>query len=268
MPQQTKVPVSKYQSSLLGGAIGDALGAPIEFMGIEEIRSKFGPAGVKDYVEFSDGRGVFTDDTQMTLFTAEALLRAYNRESQRGIGGALPIIAHRSYLRWLSTQEQPFSDKIQKNDGWLIRQPGLYLRRAPGTTCLAALRSGKAGSITEPINNSKGCGTIMRMAPVGLMKPGENKSAFKMGCELSAITHGHPSGYLSGGFLASMISDLAVGSSLVESIQHARNILKTWKDHDETLQAVDGALDLFKKTKNNKQYTAETIRNPGFGLGC
>ena len=79
MPQQTKVPVSKYQASLLGGAIGDALGAPIEFMGIEEIRSKFGPAGVKDYVEFSDGRGVFTDDTQMTLFTAEALLRAYHQ---------------------------------------------------------------------------------------------------------------------------------------------------------------------------------------------
>ena len=61
---------------MLGGAVGDALGAPIEFMSKSAIMQKYGKDGVQDYVEFSDGTGAITDDTQMALFTAEGILRA------------------------------------------------------------------------------------------------------------------------------------------------------------------------------------------------
>ncbi|GAA5133996.1 ADP-ribosylglycohydrolase family protein [Pseudonocardia adelaidensis] len=71
-PQQRR---SRARGCLLAGAVGDALGAPVEFDAYAGIRSRFGPAGVTDLVPSPYGApGLVTDDTQMTLFTAEALL--------------------------------------------------------------------------------------------------------------------------------------------------------------------------------------------------
>ena len=78
------VDVSHFRGCLLGGAVGDALGAPIEFMGLEEIRSRFGPRGVTDLTDGVWPAGSITDDTQMTLFTAEGLLRAQVRGALKG----------------------------------------------------------------------------------------------------------------------------------------------------------------------------------------
>jgi ADP-ribosyl-[dinitrogen reductase] hydrolase len=58
---------------LLGRAVGDALGAPIEFLRLSEIRERFGLAGLTDYAPAYGKLGAITDDTQMTLFTAERL---------------------------------------------------------------------------------------------------------------------------------------------------------------------------------------------------
>lgn len=239
---------------LLGGAIGDALGAPIEFLTTPQIRKRFGAHGVTNYVEHSDGKGQFTDDTQMTLFTAEALLRAQNRERLKGIGGALAAITYQSYLRWLFTQGVNFSARstpqgwgvYDVEHGWLIQQTGLFVRRAPGNTCMGALESGQAGTIEAPLNNSKGCGGIMRVAPVGLMFADDAARAFEIGCESAAITHGHPSGYLSAGCLASVLAMLAQGETLLQGIQETRQILQQWNGHQECLAAIDNALALYK----------------------
>ena len=199
----------KYTGCLLGGAVGDALGAPVEFMTAADIRAKYGSGGVTTYVEFPDGHGEFTDDTQMTLFTAEAVLRTVHREVLRGISGAYLEIAYHSYLRWLSSQgitipnDNIINDDFPTLSGWLIKEQGLFKQRAPGNTCLRALRSGAAGSIERPLNNSKGCGGIMRVAPLGLFFNDSPEDAFKHGSDAAAITHGHPSGYLSAGFLCS-----------------------------------------------------------------
>ena len=64
-----------YLGCLLGGAIGDALGAPIEFSSLQEIRRRFGPAAVTGFVEDAWPAGSITDDTQMTLFTSAAKIR-------------------------------------------------------------------------------------------------------------------------------------------------------------------------------------------------
>lgn len=262
-----KKQINFYTGCLLGGAIGDALGAPIEFMKINEIRSKYGNTGVTDYVEFANNTGEFTDDTQMTLFTAEALLRAHHRAMLKGITGALNSIAFQSYQRWLFTQNNKFTqDSLRNNDGWLLKEAELYKKRAPGITCMGALAGGVAGTIDEPINDSKGCGTIMRMAPVGLMFYGDNQQAFEVGCDLAAITHGHPTGYLSAGFFAAMIADLAVGESLQNAMTNATQILKKWDGHKETLDAVDKAIALYKKAKSNSvALNPETYEQLGSG---
>lgn len=258
-----------YQGCLMGGAIGDALGAPIEFLSFPQIQSKYGVNGIDSFVEFEDGFGEFTDDTQMTLFTAEGLLRAWNRSMQRGIGGAEATIVHHSYLRWLHTQDFPMQGKptqgvYDMEKGWLIKRKELYKRRAPGNTCLKSLATGKAGTIDQPINDSKGCGTVMRMAPVGLIFSDDMALAFEMGCKFSALTHGHPSGYLSGGFFAALITGLCQHIPLEKCIYKVIDLLMGKPGFEELDRIVFRAIGLHDKLKG-KELKAEHIELLGGG---
>ena len=254
-----------YSACLLGGAIGDALGAGVEFMSMREIRQRYGEIGVTDYVEFPDGHAEFTDDTQMTLFTAEGLLRANHRTHLKGIGGATETITYLSYLRWLLTQGEIVPHtldehiKEQIESGWLINEKILHKLRAPGNTCLSALRSGNMGTTQNHINNSKGCGGIMRMAPVGLMCEHPD-TAFTQGCELAAITHGHPTGYLSSGFLAALIQQISEGKKLEQATYMPFSILQDWDQHEETMEAIETAFELYFQEKESGLKTSDLPR--------
>ncbi|MCP6768765.1 ADP-ribosylglycohydrolase family protein, partial [Klebsiella pneumoniae] len=79
---------------------GDALGAPVEFMALDEIRRQFGPAGIVEMTTAFGRKGAITDDTQMALFTAEGLLRAH----VKGPGANVAAFVANAYQRWLHTQ--------------------------------------------------------------------------------------------------------------------------------------------------------------------
>ena len=128
--------------------------------------------------------------------------------------------------------------------GWLLGIPALHDRRAPGNTCLAALRGPAMGTMERRLNGSKGCGGVMRMAPAGLARPGSPGEAFRLGCELAAITHGHPSGFLAAGCFAAIIAAIVAGESLEGAIAAAREILRTYPEHEECLAAIDAAVRL------------------------
>jgi ADP-ribosylglycohydrolase len=171
----------------------------------------------------------------MTLFTAEGLIRARVRFAHRGIAHG-PSVLQRAYVRWLATQgEAPPADR---HDGWLAHVAGLHHRRAPGNTCLAALRGGEVGTVTAPANHSKGCGGVMRAAPAGLTGLHD---PFGLGADAAAVTHGHPSGYLTAGFLARLISGLVAGDYLERALDDATTELREHDGHDETLAAVRAA---------------------------
>jgi ADP-ribosylglycohydrolase len=158
----------RFLGCLLGGAVGDALGAPVEFMDRSTILRRFGSAGITRYAPAYGGIGTITDDTQMTLFTAEGLIRGWVRGCFKGITSYTGVTAH-AYLRWLQTQGERPGCHMPGTDepGWLFEQRPLHSRRAPGNTCLAALRA--MNYLGEPArNDSKGCGGVMRVAPVGL----------------------------------------------------------------------------------------------------
>jgi ADP-ribosylglycohydrolase len=237
-----------FTGCLLGGAVGDALGAPVEFHGIHLIRNKYGPEGITDYDVAYGRRGAITDDTQMTLFTAEGLLRAVSRRHHKGVCRPATMI-HHAYLRWLRTQggrsRSPFPQ--DEMDGWLIGVEGLHGSRAPGNTCLSALRGEEMGEMQRPLNNSKGCGGVMRVAPVGLVAEDEEQ-AFSLGCEAAAITHGHPSGYYSAGCFAAIIYHLLSGRSLPEAVELALRILERPEndEHEECAEAVHRAVALWR----------------------
>ena len=120
---------SRVRGCLLGGAVGDALGAPVEFMRLTEIKSRFGPEGITDYAPAYGRLGAITDDTQMTLFTAEGLLRGYVRLGLKGICSRPSVICH-AYLRWLLTQGiTPTAKELEiGKDGWLWNEKTLRSR--------------------------------------------------------------------------------------------------------------------------------------------
>lgn len=243
---------------LLGGAVGDALGAPIEFMRLSEIRERFGPDGLTDYAPAYGRLGAITDDTQMTLFTAEGLLRAVCRGALKGICDG-PTVFYFAYLRWLKTQRydsegESFrfaTEDLPRLDpeetmpnGWLLGVAGLHSRRGPGNTCLSALRSGRFGRTGfEPINDSKGCGGVMRAAPAGVV--GESvERAFELGCQTAVITHGHPTGWLAGGALAAIVFELLKGRNLRDAVGEAMRLLERDARSTECRDALRAAVAL------------------------
>jgi len=246
-PQQSQVVRDRFLGCLLGGAVGDALGAPVEFMTREQIFTRFGPDGITDYAPAFGGVGRITDDTQMTLFTAEGLLRGRVRWSLKGITDYPSVTAH-AYLRWLRTQGERGVVDIASGDaqpGWLIQHPELHSKRAPGKTCLSALRS--MPSFGEPArNDSKGCGGVMRVAPVGLFgwamtEAGPGAETFQLATELAQLTHGHPTGSLTAGVFASLVQSLIDGRSLSDALQTTKDFLRLEPGHEETLAAMENA---------------------------
>ncbi len=228
----------RLRGSLLAGAVGDALGAPLEFLSGAEIRRRWGPLGPDGYVAGSWPAGSITDDTQMTLFTAEGMIRARARGATHRGRRHLPSVVHRAYLRWLATQ----GDVRVELDGWLVSERVLHARRAPGNTCLSALQTDRMGTPEAPLNDSKGCGGVMRVAPAGIYPHTESGlDPFEQGAAYAAITHGHPSGYLAAGFQAHVIGDLLGGSDLEAAVSLALDRLCREACHEETLAAVEGA---------------------------
>lgn len=194
---------------MLGGAVGGALGAPVEFMSRREILDRFGPQGITRFAPVYGRAGAITDDTQMTLFTLEGLLRAEVRYAARGICNPFSVI-HRAYFRWHATQTGP-QRTIEGIDGFLASVPELWSRRAPGTTCLSALQD--VGTISQPArNDSKGAGAIMRVAPIGLAEVRDG--AFSFARQVAALTHGHVTGQVAAGWFAAWIEAIAKRPSL------------------------------------------------------
>ena len=240
----------RFLGCLLGGAAGDALGAPVEFMRREQIVARYGPRGITTYAPAYGMTGAITDDAQMTLFTAEGLLRAWVRQEGRGLCHAPSVVSH-AYLRWLKTQgETPAMPELGE-DGWLFAQQELHARRAPGRTCIHALTLMEAfGDLAQ--NDSKGCGGVMRMAPLGLFGVRAGHTAaetFQMGCEMAASTHGHPTGQLTAGVLAVVIAGICGGATLAAALDTATAILVTSPSHTETLDSLDAARALAVSAK-------------------
>ncbi|KOG42975.1 ADP-ribosylglycohydrolase family protein [Streptomyces resistomycificus] len=264
---------ARVRGCLLGGAVGDALGYPIEFASLDRIRASHGERGVTGYVPGAHGVvGRISDDTQMTLFTVEALNQAHARERAKGIGGAWPQLLLQAYERWLETQTKPGPEQAAPPQdgapaGGLITEAWLYSRRAPGNACLSGVAQMYApdpwleldGTPGQVNPDSKGCGTVMRSAPFGLVNPAD--AAFAMAARGAQITHGHPTGYYAAGALAAIVAHLVQGESLEGSVLRALRELERFRGHEETSTALREALDLAAQGPG----TAERVESLGEG---
>lgn len=241
--------VTRHEKTLgciLGGAVGDAMGYPVEFLSYNSIIKKYGSNGVQ-FPIITNGYTEISDDTQMTMFTANGLLYAQTRGMNRGILGPVETYVFNAYQEWLLTQHFSVPQRQKYQMTWLLNLPQMYSMRAPGNTCITALEYGTLGTIENPINDSKGCGGVMRVSPVALfMNPAKSKqeNIDLIGAKIAALTHGHPLGYIPAAILTHIISKItyenfsiieAVESSLISirklfsgnELQYQINLIKT-----------------------------------------
>ena len=203
----------RIRGSLIGGAIGDALGYPVEFIySFGEIQKRYGERGItrldtrQHWLDDTEqaGKAVVSDDTQMTLFTANGLLNA----KKQGI--SLKYGLCRAYIEWYLTQIGKKSPKYK--DCWISNVLELNHRRAPGNTCMSSLDDIYRGK--DPMNNSKGCGGVMRVAPIPLYAAVQNRMSIDeadlLAAEAAEITHQHPLGYISAALMSHVIYRLAL----------------------------------------------------------
>ncbi|MFE1344737.1 ADP-ribosylglycohydrolase family protein [Streptomyces sp. NPDC058757] len=175
--------------TLMGLALGDALGLPTEFNDVPAILAKCGPWREME-LPVTRGTAYVTDDTQMTLALARGLRTAVDSG---------PLTPHRltrpvrdEYVDWYHSPEN---------------------NRAPGNTCLLACRlldSDRRWQDASQIG-SKGCGANMRVAPIGLV-PGLSEEQRAGAAQLqAALTHGHPTGLAASDLTARAVWLLARG---------------------------------------------------------
>lgn len=199
--------LSRIQGSLIAGAAGDALGYAVEFMTEPFIRKEYGAGGIRSYhLSPRSGLAMISDDTQMTIFTAAGLLAGDTENRMTGRQEPLHNAVHTAYRCWYETQYPgELGEKVRL---WLNGIKELNSLRAPGNTCLSAIESGRKGSVACPTTNSKGCGGVMRVAPLGLYIPmtsANEQAIIREGAELAALTHGHPLGYLPAALMVDIV---------------------------------------------------------------
>ncbi|MEI3218788.1 MAG: ADP-ribosylglycohydrolase family protein [Lachnoclostridium sp.] len=242
--------MDKIRGSLAGGAVGDALGYAVEFWGEEQIFSKYGERGITEYeLDSFTGKALISDDTQMTLFTANgAPCGRYTRSNERDPGLAKTLcytgISGLALYAGVSLHKQKIQDRRGNYScrSWLADVPELYSSRAPGNTCLSALSAQKNGKgfvndyVKEPQNQSKGCGGIMRVAPVALNYKHMEMGTLDMeGAQIAAITHGHSLGYMPAAIVTHIINHIVFG----EEKKTLKNIV---------IEARDKVAEIFRET--------------------
>lgn len=210
----------RVKGCLFGTAIGDALGYPIEFLFKDEIKSRFGMNGFTLDSMPSAKPFLFSDDTQMTLFTAMGLVNAVKDCKEFNMDEYVKCV-YNAYQDWYRTQTEEYKGKSGNTSLFTIGR--LWRRMAPGSTCMNSLQKGVMGTLMHPINESKGCGGVMRVAPVGMLKnvvrkDGEDEYKTRekvdmLGAKLAATTHGHPMAFIPSALHTDIIYGIFNGES-------------------------------------------------------
>ena len=241
---------NKAKGIIFGLAIGDALGFPTEFMSLPQIKVKYGQSGIKDLPD----PALFTDDTQMSIAIAEALITS----GENDIETIMKAIRN-EFIKWLHSPEN---------------------NRAPGRTCLTGVANMERGLhwSESGVTRSKGCGSAMRATSIGYLYQHDPEKLKEVAHASGICTHGHPTGdaaCIGAAYLVKLALDGISPDKMIPELLHFtesiseefdRAILKVqecigWEDEEKALdylgegwigeEAVALALYCFLKYPNN-----------------
>ena len=198
--------------------------------------------------------------TPRSLFTLEGILRCTDVNGELTSSVLLDEVRH-AYLDWYDTQlgKQSASSVLH---GSLAARHALRVKRAPGNTCLSALNSGGQGSIEHRINQSKGCGGVMRTAPLGFL---QGVDWFDLGARAAALTHGHVEGWAPAGILPRIVARLIKGEEKFLAVRNGFSDACEW-GHVYGESAGTERYQLARRLARKMRFNAhEAIRQLGQG---
>jgi ADP-ribosylglycohydrolase len=221
-----RVGKSYFRGCLLGGATADA----------------------KGYGAKEGGKDLVSDNTQLTCFTVDGLIWADERAIRRGVYAYIPCLFY-AYQKWYYTQTGSLADKNYEFllRGEILEWEALFARRGTGQTSMTALAGSiknKYGTLKNRINNSKGCGSVIRVAPIGMYFWKNDEMAFRIGAESGALTHGHIDAILSSGYLAAFVANIIAGASMKEAVTGALGRLREQNGHEDCAAIIEKAIEL------------------------
>ena len=207
----------KAKGLIFGLAIGDALGYPTEFITLARIKTEFGPKGIAD---FPKSPALFTDDTQMSIAIAEALIKAGDQDLE-----TIMEAIKEEFIKWRRSPEN---------------------NRAPGNACLAGVSNMERGVhwSESGVADSKGCGSAMRVAPIGYVYQ-HDPDKLKLVARASGIcTHGHRTAIaasIGAAYLVKLALDgIGPGRMIPETLSFAAGISR---EFDTALSKVSECID-------------------------
>ena len=204
------------RSMLLGLAVGDALGVPVEFMYRDELKEK-PVTGMRAFGTWRQPAGTWSDDTSMTVATMESL----SRRKCVDFGD----IAE-NFFRWYANEEFTATGKRFDIGNTTRASVVRYSRKLlPPTKC---------GATDE---NSNGNGSLMRILPAILYLYGTRgkiaADELKLIHDFSALTHGHAISKISCGIYALITAQILSGKSISEAFDAGISDAKTFYGGDE-----------------------------------
>lgn len=218
-----EVIVNKYKGALVGVAVADALGAPVEFLSKDEIRKQFGTV-----TELTGGGvfhwapGEYTDDTDQTLAIVDSILEKgeYDLED-----------ISKGFLDWYHKKPKDIGTTTALSLDFLAQG---YSYKDAGEMALSV-----GGRATN--------GSLMRTAPIGLYFAGLPIQIDIAASEVSGITHAHPDCRLACQMASHIVSDLVAQSSKDDVW---KNMNAYYKDNKYARQRLGQIFDGRRETRN------------------
>ena len=240
----------KILGCLIGGAIGDSFGYPVECLESKEIKEQFGAKGLTYFIADNDsGKFLISDDTQMTMFTLEALILNQKKD-------VLINDIYKSYRRWFDTQFGPGAiDTETASEGFLHQDERLFAMRMPGHACIDSMRKGIMGTPDKPISLSKGNGCVMRAAPFGFLQDESPEYVYSLSYNAAALTHGDEEAQQCAAAFSTLIYFLIRTKFIADAIiMNDDLLLKIGKRGVLAKKVIDRGLDAVLRGKCSRQF--------------
>lgn len=196
--------VSAVCGCLLGLAVGDAMGFPVDKKSWDEICENYGPNGLLGY-DLANGSADITSYTQLTAYACNGLLLSAIRGNPEKHAAYMAL----SLREWATNQQA--RDPAEKTHCWLTHIPGMRRHHCMDIRMLDALTRETLGTPERPVLRSAFPGSVTAAIAVGLCRNAaklEPRQVGRLGAEAVAFTHGDPDAFLSGAFLAYSIAGI------------------------------------------------------------
>ena len=173
MKNQSVVPpvafINRVKGCVVGLACGDAVGFPAEMVPREKVVQRYGPGGITHFERRKRfPPGTITDDTQLTMSMANALI-----ETGGGYSSDLVSAVSRHFIAWNKSPDT---------------------NRLPGPTCRQGCRNLELGIpwYASGKMHKKGCGSAMRVSPIGIVFANHPNNLDEAAATTTLLTHRDP----------------------------------------------------------------------------